>query len=164
MTPLRIAVAVVRTWTRIYTARVQPNVRETRRAEIESDLWEFQQDQDAGGSLAAAIHVLVRLMMGIPDDLGWRADHSAAHPSQLRRTVALSATAAALALAALWVFTSLQPVELPPTRPPQRFVTLAPPPPPPPPPPPLPPSMRLRNSASVQRRSDHASELRPTPK
>ena len=155
MTLLRFAVAVVRAWTRLYTWRLEPGLRETRRAEIESDLWEFQQDQDGRG-LTSAMHVFMRLMMGIPDDLGWRAEHAAIGDSQLRRTLAVSATAAALVLAALWAFTSLQPVELPPTQSPLRFITLAPRPPPPPPPP---PSMRLRNSRSVQRRSDDALEL-----
>ena len=155
MTPMRLAVAVVRAWTRIYTWRLPPDLRETRRAEIESDLWECQQDQGEGG-LTSAMHVFIRLMMGIPDDLGWRVEHAAIGDSQLRRTLAVSATAAALVLAALWAFTSLQPVELPPARSPLRFISLAPPFPPPPPPP---PSMRSRNSESVQRRSDDALEL-----
>ena len=155
MTPTRFAVAVVRAWTRIYTWRLPPDLREARRAEIESDLWECQQDQNERG-LTSAMHVFIRLMMGIPDDLGWRAEHADIGYSQLRRTLAASATAAALVLAALWAFTSLQPVELPPARPPLRFITLALRPPPPPPPP---PSMRLRNSESVQRRSDDALEI-----
>ena len=156
MTLLRIPDALVRAWTRLYTWRLTPDVRDARRAEIDSDLWEFQQDHDERRGLTSAMHVFVRLMMGIPDDLGWRAEHADIGYSQLRRTLAVSATAAALVLAALWAFTSLQPVEQPPTDPPLRFISLAPPFPPPPPPP---PSMRLRNSESVQWRSADALEL-----
>ena len=156
MTLWPFSVAVVRAWTRLYTWRLRADVRETRRAEIESDLWEFQQDHDGCRGVTSAMHVFVRLMMGILDDLGWRAEHAAIGYSQLRRTLAVSATTAALVLAALWALTSSQPVELPPARSPLRFISLAPPFPPPPPPP---PSMRLRNSESVQRRSDDALEL-----
>ena len=40
---LHLVIALVRLWTRIYTARMSPELREARRSEIESDLWEFQQ-------------------------------------------------------------------------------------------------------------------------
>src|SRR5438094_8714239 len=46
---LRLAIAFVRKWTRVYTARMSPELREARRAEIESDLWEVQQDRIARG-------------------------------------------------------------------------------------------------------------------
>ena len=37
---LRFVTGAVRAWTRLYTWRVAPSLREARRAEIESDLWE----------------------------------------------------------------------------------------------------------------------------
>ena len=37
---LRLVTGAVRSWTRFYTWRVAPSLREARRAEIESDLWE----------------------------------------------------------------------------------------------------------------------------
>ena len=66
----RSAASLVRGWTRLYTSRLPASVRERRRAEVESDLWESQQHQD-GCTPAAALHVLARLLLGIPDDLGW---------------------------------------------------------------------------------------------
>src|SRR5215467_8094597 len=64
------AASLVRGWTRLYTSRLPANVRERRRAEVESDLWESQQPED-GCTPAVALHVLARLVLGIPDDLGW---------------------------------------------------------------------------------------------
>ena len=52
------AVAVLRAWTHVYTWRLDPGLRERRRAEIESDLWEFQQDPAANRGLNPTLHVL----------------------------------------------------------------------------------------------------------
>ena len=41
---LGAAVALVRAWTWLYTSGMQPQPRDRRRAEVESDLWEFQRD------------------------------------------------------------------------------------------------------------------------
>jgi uncharacterized protein (TIGR03435 family) len=87
------AIAAVRVWTRLYTWRMEPAVREARCAEIESDLWEFQRDTE-GGSQSFTLQVLVRLILGIPDDVGWRIDQVASSERVSRRTVALTATAA----------------------------------------------------------------------
>jgi len=135
---LRFVIALVRTWTRLYTWRMQRAIREARRAEIASDLWEFQQDPGAGRGLSPVIHVLVRLLLGIPDDLCWRAAHSVRRERPLWRTIALTVTTAVLALAALWIFDLMRAQELP--RPPARmhFIAAPPPPPPIPPPPPRP--------------------------
>jgi len=59
------AVSVARWWTRCYTAGLPGDVRDARRAEIESDLWDSLAD---GG---ASRHILARLALGIPDDLTW---------------------------------------------------------------------------------------------
>jgi hypothetical protein len=57
---------------RLYTAGLPTEVREARRAELESDLWE----QEAGAAgcrpTTTALHVLRRFMLGIPADLSWR--------------------------------------------------------------------------------------------
>jgi len=42
---LRLATALVRLWTRVFTLGMPDRVREWRRAEIESDLWEQAHDQ-----------------------------------------------------------------------------------------------------------------------
>ena len=50
---MTVAVTIIRTWTRIYTWGAPTLWAEQRRAEIESDLWEQQQDPDSGATLAA---------------------------------------------------------------------------------------------------------------
>ena len=92
---LVLAVAVVRAWTRVYTWRLDPLLRERRYAEIESDLWAFQQDPAGNRGLTPAIQVLARLAIGVPDDLGWRADHIVVDVTPQRRVAAVAATAAA---------------------------------------------------------------------
>ena len=65
-----LAVTVVRAWTRVYTWRLDPLPRERRRAEMESDLWEFQRDRGGNRGLSPAVQVLARMVIGVPDDLG----------------------------------------------------------------------------------------------
>ena len=64
--PLRLAIALVRAWTRLYTWRMEPAIRKARHAEIESDLWEFEQDPDAGRRLSPAVQVMARVLLGVP--------------------------------------------------------------------------------------------------
>ena len=133
---LRLAIATVRAWTRLYTWRMPPDLREARRAEIESDLWEFRQDAAHARGVGPAAHVLVRLLRGVPADLVWRTEHAVSGERSLRRNAALTATV--LLVVVLWMFGSLRPSELPllPAAPrPSVDVSLPPPPPPPPPPP-----------------------------
>jgi uncharacterized protein (TIGR03435 family) len=77
MTPLlmRVSIAVVRSWTRLYTRQLPPSVRDRRRAEIESDLWEYRSDVAHSRRFAAA-QVLARFLLGVPDDLGWWAEQA----------------------------------------------------------------------------------------
>jgi hypothetical protein len=141
--PLRFAIAVVRAWTRLYTWRVQPALGEARTAEIESDLWEFLHDPDAVGGLKRPLHILARLVIGVPDDLTWRIEHARAGRRSARRTVALT-VGAAIVFATLWITIGLSRSRLPhvPDAPPAGATAFrddpAPPPPPPPPPPCLP--------------------------
>lgn len=73
-TALRLAAAVTREWVRLYTARMPAELRETRRAEIDADLWDHQADAQENGSPAAviALEILLRTCLGVPDDLSWR--------------------------------------------------------------------------------------------
>ena len=71
--PLHLAIVLVRVWTRIYTWRLPHAICESRRAEIESDLWESRHDRAAG--IASAFQMIARLLLGIPDDLTWRVAH-----------------------------------------------------------------------------------------
>jgi retinol-binding protein 3 len=95
---LRPAVACVRAWTWFYTWRMRPQPRETRRAEIESDLWEFQRDAAGDNSLGLALHVLLRLLIGIPNDLGWRVEQEFVAGRLTQTGVVLSARAAGAAI------------------------------------------------------------------
>jgi len=161
---LAAALAIVRGWTRVYTARMDPPLRDARRAEIESDLWELHEDARRRGAppTMIAVHMLLRLALGAADDLAWRAEHIRLTPRIVQD--ALWAGAIASVVLVWWLASTLQrvaPREQPdginvvrllyPTRP-IGGVPSPPPPPntftrlvhvsllrPPPPPPPMPP-------------------------
>jgi hypothetical protein len=125
---LRAATAIVRAWTRLYTAGLPAAVRDRRRAEIDSDIWEFTQQPGAG------LHLLLRAMLGAFDDLAWR-DASVRRP-WLHRAAA-AGLAATLFVAGVFV-TLARPAPLPAPAPLNQHARAVPPPPPPPPPPPRP--------------------------
>jgi hypothetical protein len=137
-----VAIAIVRGWTRLYTCCMKPALRDARRAEIESDLWEFHEDVQWSVREPAglAAHVLARLLLGMPHDLLWRFEQAVDCPRSRRRSVWVKAAAAAAGVcvaAALWMLFSLAaPAPLPPFPANPLSVTrvrLRPPPPPPPP-------------------------------
>jgi len=70
-TATNIVVLMVRVWTCVYTFGLPEDHRVRRQREIESDLWESLNDQDAPVALWA---LLARLILGVPDDLGWRVE------------------------------------------------------------------------------------------
>jgi len=61
----RAAAGVARWWTRLYTAGLPVDLRDARRAEVESDLWESVADG------APSRHILARVALGLADDLTW---------------------------------------------------------------------------------------------
>jgi hypothetical protein len=128
--------ALCRLWTRTYTLGMPGGQRGARLAEIESDLWEFRNDEvnarQPATFLAAA--VLARLITGMPNDLGWRMEHADGH-LRVRLRSFVAATAAVFLMTALWLASSLQSGPLPEPPGMMRFVAAPPPPPPPPPPP-----------------------------
>jgi len=141
---LACAIALVRGWTRLYSSRMDPASRDSRRAEIESDLWEFHEDARRRGASppGIAVHMIARLCFGIPHDLLWRFEYEKDGVTTYRRAAWLTAGAvgATVCIAALWAFfavTSL--VSLPPLpdsiHVERVYLQLRPPPPPPPPPP-----------------------------
>lgn len=72
----QLACGVVRFWTRMYTSRLAPEIRDPRRAEIESDLWEHL---DAPGEVAmdrrsVAGQIVARCLLGLVADLTWRSE------------------------------------------------------------------------------------------
>lgn len=72
----RLATGVVRAWTRAYTAGAFPGIRDARRAEIESDLWEHARAGTDAGAAPRAIagQIVARCLLGIGADLSWRAE------------------------------------------------------------------------------------------
>ncbi len=72
------AASVVRSWTRLYTARMATSVRDERREEIDSDLWEHAcAGADAGlARRSVAGQMLARCLLGVGADLSWRAQMS----------------------------------------------------------------------------------------
>ncbi|HUG13710.1 MAG TPA: hypothetical protein VMM78_01730 [Thermomicrobiales bacterium] len=71
---------LTRVWVRYYTRGMPPEVRDTRRAEIESDLWEQAADARDSRASATALSVFDRLVGGIPADLSWRRQIRRNHP------------------------------------------------------------------------------------
>ncbi len=61
---------VARSWSAIYTRGLPPEEAERRRDEIRSDL--FEHAACAGATPAQQVHVLGRVLWGIPADLSWR--------------------------------------------------------------------------------------------
>jgi hypothetical protein len=134
----RFAHGLVRFWTTLYTSGMPDALREARRAEIESDLWESQHDRRPVSDFSVATQILLRLVRGLPDDLLWRIELMDLRLKRRRTRLWVMATSGILLWAALWVGTALAPAPLP-EPPNMAFVAAAPPPLPPPPPPPPPP-------------------------
>jgi hypothetical protein len=132
-----LAVALVRIWARIYTTGMRTEIRERRRAEIESDLWESL--HDAESARRSSVHIVIRLARGIPADVFWRVEHAAIGGQSMWRKLCFVALAGATLLAILWSFSPLsEPPSIPPTPgppAPSYLVKRRVPPPPPPPPP-----------------------------
>jgi hypothetical protein len=138
MTPVALAIAAVRAWTRIYTWRLEPSLRDARRAEIDSDLWECQADGRTPRLLA--LQTIGRLVAGAFHDLQWRIEQVSDRRRPARRLVLVTLGAGALATS-LWIALATSSVEMPepPAAPPLVARRTHYPVPPPPPPPPCPP-------------------------
>ena len=154
---LRFASAIVRTWTRLYTWRMPEAVRDARRDEIESDLWESA--HDPGSRAHGARQVFVRLALGIPDDLRWRLEEDAMKGSLPLRV--FTGVVACVAVLVIWAALGLRSLPLPsvpgaPASGPRAAV-----PPPPPPPPPLAPGQSQPAAADFQLRYGETSYTSP---
>lgn len=129
-TGVGLAVSAVRAWTRVYTLGLPPELRDRRRDEIESDLWESVQGGRTDATLAWQIWG--RLIGGLADDLGWRAEQVVGVLPLMFRLVA---TLGLIMVLGLWLISAASP-RIPDPPPAPRFPRLIPAPPPPPPPPP----------------------------
>ena len=95
----RAAAGVARWWTRVYTAGLPDHLREARRAEVESDLWESLVDG------APSHHILARTALGLPDDLTW----SLTVMDTSTRTTTTWSVGTLLAFALAWIWLSIAP-------------------------------------------------------
>jgi hypothetical protein len=129
------AITMTRAWTRVYTWHMRPDLRERRRAEIESDLWECQQDPETYHGVSPDVQIVLRLLRGMPHDLCWRVEQADVTDTRTRVAgmAAVSATVAIL-IGALWMFSFLRPAALPVPQPEAWPFTRTLPPPPPIPP------------------------------
>lgn len=80
---LTLILRLLRWWVRLYTLGLPPDIRDTRRAEIESDVWEHQHDPIVvnRSSYRTATEIFGRLVWGIPADVSWRAEQSRSEKS-----------------------------------------------------------------------------------
>lgn len=64
-------------WTRFYTLGMPQTAQQTRRREIASDVWECLAEVAHGErrSRDAAVEILARMFLGIPDDILWRLEY-----------------------------------------------------------------------------------------
>ena len=76
---LALSVGMARSWVALYTLRLPLDIREARRSEIDSDLWEQQWLAARRGDpvFGTAIEVLARMLLGIISDITWRAQAAA---------------------------------------------------------------------------------------
>jgi hypothetical protein len=83
--PLLLTAAAVRGWTWLYTLPLDAAAQHARRAEIASDLWEFQHDPTRDDSnVRSALQLFIRAMLGVPDDLLWCCEQLPDHPRTIR--------------------------------------------------------------------------------
>jgi len=74
-TPLGLTTGIARSWAAVYTLGLSGDLRDARRGELDSDLWEQQQsaslrrDPDIG----TAAEILLRTLLGMISDITWRA-------------------------------------------------------------------------------------------
>jgi hypothetical protein len=79
-----LLVRVAEGWVALYTRGLPIEIRDDRRAELRSDLWEHRRHAAAGGQgrLRWSLQVGGRVVRGIPDDLWWRfAQQAASRPA-----------------------------------------------------------------------------------
>ena len=74
---LPIALALVRGWVYLYTLGLPTKLKERRRLELCSDVWEQQnaQKDDGYANEAIALRLFIRVVLGVPSDLSWRLQH-----------------------------------------------------------------------------------------
>jgi hypothetical protein len=115
---LRLAIALVRAWTYLFTVGMPHRVRQWRRAEIACDLWEQSHDRRP-----AAGQVIWRLLRGIPADILWRLEEEAMHSGKM--IVVAASLGATVGAGAMWLYEAMR-VDFLPTPPPIQVEVGAP--------------------------------------
>ena len=94
------ATALARAWARIYTRGLANEPRANRLAELDSDFFEQEREARNDGLSAAALslHILWRVVMGVPSDLSWRMEE--ARPTEALRVLGAAIAARGVASAA----------------------------------------------------------------
>lgn len=84
-TALALSIGVARSWVALYTRGIAREMRDSRRSEIDSDLWEQQWLASRRGDPAfeTAVEVLVRMLGGIISDITWRLEAGASRSKGL---------------------------------------------------------------------------------
>jgi len=104
---LDLAVGMTRSWVAVYTSGLPPELRDSRRAEIDSDVWEQQRTADLLNQPQGetSLQLLARLVLGIPSDVTWRLE--AAHSAQSERSISVSESGTMRILVAVGVVVAL---------------------------------------------------------
>lgn len=100
-----VVIALTRGWLGVYTRHTPQHLAEARRAEIESDIWEMQHDEDLRLGLRRDWIATARLINGIPDDIAWHFENAAPDQQMIARR-SFAVTAAALVVLSLWAVPS----------------------------------------------------------
>lgn len=129
---LRASVATARLWTHIYTCGLPSELRDARREEIACDVWHATQAPDSGSGWRIGSHIVLRVLLGIPDDLGWRME--CRQDARWGFWASTAGTLAVVAIAGAWALARVAVPPVPPTPALRLAVELTDPPPPPPPP------------------------------
>jgi len=103
---LNAAGVLVRAWTWIYTLPLDTATRCDRRQEIESDLWECRTECIQSNPIGSAVHTLVRLAIGAPDDVLWTCEQLPDHFNGPRLSTVLRVVPIAIATSTLAVSAS----------------------------------------------------------
>jgi hypothetical protein len=93
--------ALVRAWVDLYTRGLPTELRAARRDEVDDDLWCEQEDAEFEGrsGLTLGTDMALRLLFGIPADIGWRLTYRGQARADLERSSAMhTRTLGALAL------------------------------------------------------------------
>ena len=104
---MALAVGMTRSWVALYTSGLPPELRDARRAEIDSDLWEHRQiaelTEEPQGE--TALQLLARLVLGVPSDLMWRLESG--HSVRNERSISMNESGAMRSLVAVGVVVAL---------------------------------------------------------